>query len=66
MNATKTEKNDRIYKVLTEMKTGHCGVKFDCLVWRISEHRWHVGMNGIDHRKESFNIDEAISYIGYH
>ena len=56
---------DAVADALFAMPIGNCGVKYNCLVWRISEHRWQVGFNGIRHDNEAMTITEAVRYISY-
>ena len=37
----------KITKALRAMKVGFCGVKFDCLVWRVSKEAFAVGSTSI-------------------
>ena len=46
---------ERIKEALTGMSVGFCGVKWDHLVWRVSESGWQVGELGV--RRDGFVHD---------
>ena len=44
---TINQKLEEIRTALNNMAVGSCGVKWDCVVWRISETGWIVGSEGV-------------------
>ena len=61
-NATKTEQLTKIQAELAKMKIGMCGVKFECLVWRVSAEAFAVGLRSVD-MEETFDIESAASLV---
>lgn len=47
---------------LVAMLPGSCGIKFDCLVWRVSDSAWSVGRNSVS-RFEFHDLASACRMI---
>ena len=60
---TKQEKRQEIESELKKMKVGFCGIKYDCLVWRISETQWQVGQQSLSLENDSMPAEEAAIYM---
>ncbi len=60
----KEQKRDRIEAELKKMKVGFCGVKHDCLVWRVSKTRWQVGHRSVSLGNEAMTAGAAAIYMG--
>lgn len=61
--AGKEERRDRIEAELKKMKVGFCGIKHDCIVWRVSKTRWQVGHTSISLRNEEMNAGAAAIFL---
>ncbi len=63
MNAEKEELRNKIQVELKKMKVGFCGIKWDCIVWRISKDLWQVGHTTVSTKREGVNLEEAAHFI---
>ena len=54
---------DKIKTELKEMRIGHCAVKWDCLVWRVSRTRYQVGSHSVSITAETMDAEEAALFI---
>jgi hypothetical protein len=61
--STKEERRARIRKELQNMKIGFCGVKYDHLVWRVSEKSYQVGGKSVSVNNDLMTVDEAVAFI---
>lgn len=57
--------NTRIERELKRMEVGMCGVKWDCVVWRVGVNRWVVGKDTVDRNRAAYTLHEAVEYIAY-
>ncbi len=58
--------NEMIEKIKTElrkMKIGFCGVKWDCLTWRMDGAHWQVGSSNISLKSNPLNLEDAANMI---
>jgi hypothetical protein len=56
------DKLERITKALRSMKVGFCAVKFDCLVWRVSQEAFAVGLDSIS-VDDTWDIESAANLV---
>ncbi len=61
--AAKERKRTRVEAELKRMKIGFCGVKHDCLVWRVSKTRWQVGQRSVSLKHEAMTVGAAAIFI---
>ena len=63
---TSTERKiEDIRKAFIAMPVGSCGVKWDRVVWRVSESGWIVGEEGV--RKDALihTLESAVSWMAW-
>lgn len=71
MNATTKERTaeakarriERIKDTLARMEVGTCGVRHDCLVWRVSLDAFHVGSASINRNDATLDYEQAAGFI---
>lgn len=61
--SVKEERRGRIEAELKKMKIGFCGVKYDCVVWRVSRTRWQVGHRSISLGNEEMTAGAAAIFL---
>lgn len=62
---TIASKLDRIRTSLESMPVGSCGVKWDLVAWRCSEHGWIVGENGVRKDGSIHTLQSAVDWFAW-
>ena len=57
------ERRDKVEAELKKMKIGFCGVRHDCLVWRVSKSTWQVGHRSISLGNEGITAGAAAIFV---
>lgn len=55
---------ETVRETLQQMRVGFCGVKWDCLVWRMSETVWNVGESTVVTRPiQTYDLENTVKFI---
>lgn len=54
---------ETIIAEIRKMRNGQCGVKFNCLVWRLSENAYIVGRDTISATSATWTMENAAAAI---
>lgn len=62
---TNEQKIEKIRETMAAMAVGSCGIKWDRVVWRISENGWIVGDIGV--RKDAFvhSLESVVEWFAW-
>ena len=65
MKATQTRESriDEIKTTIEKLEVGYCGVRWDCVVWRLSKTLWQVGDDSVSVNNEPLTTEEAARFI---
>lgn len=59
------QKIEKIREAMLAMPVGHCGVKWDKVVWRITENGWIVGDVGVRRDGFAHSLESVVEWFSW-
>jgi len=55
---------ETVREVLQQMSVGFCGVKYNCLVWRVSPSIWSIGQTTMPTKPiNPYDLEQTVKFI---